>query len=214
METPTVNVLFVDIGNVLLTNGWDRVSRRRAAEKFALDIDEMNERHHLTFDTYEAGKLALDDYLRRTVFYTDRPFTPQDFKAFMLDQSRPLPDMLNLVRGLKARYHLKVVAVSNEGRELTVHRIRTFDLGAIIDFFISSCFVGLRKPDADMYRLALNCTQAATEKVLYIDDRRLFVDVGRGLGIRGIHHRGFAETRAALETEGLILKEKKGGHND
>ena len=90
METPTINVLFVDIGNVLLTNGWDRVSRRRAAEKFALDIDEMNERHHLTFDTYEAGKLALDDYLRRTVFYTDRPFTPQDFKAFMLDQSQTL----------------------------------------------------------------------------------------------------------------------------
>ncbi|MGA8281058.1 MAG: hypothetical protein WB853_09200, partial [Desulfobacterales bacterium] len=107
METPTINVLFVDIGNVLLTNGWDRVSRRRAAEKFALDIDEMNERHHLTFDTYEAGKLALDDYLRRTVFYTDRPFTPQDFKAFMLDQSQPLPDMLKLIRGLKARYHLK-----------------------------------------------------------------------------------------------------------
>jgi putative hydrolase of the HAD superfamily len=205
MESPTVNVLFVDIGNVLLTNGWDHVSRRRAAEKFALDIDEMNERHHLTFDTYEAGKLDLDDYLRRTVFYTDRSFTLQDFKAFMFDQSQTLSDMLNLVRELKARYHLKIVAVSNEGRELTVHRIRTFDLGAVIDFFISSCFVGLRKPDADMYRMALNCAQAAPEKVLYIDDRSLFVDVARELGIRGIHHRGYAQTRAALEAEGLIL---------
>ena len=205
METPTVKVLFVDIGNVLLTNGWDHVSRRRAAEKFAIDIDEMNERHHLTFDTYEAGKLDLDDYLRRTVFYTDRSFTLQDFKAFMFDQSQTLSDMLNLVRELKARYHLKIVAVSNEGRELTVHRIRTFDLGAVIDFFISSCFVGLRKPDADMYRMALNCAQAAPEKVLYIDDRSLFVDVARGLGIRGIHHRGYAQTRAALEAEGLIL---------
>jgi putative hydrolase of the HAD superfamily len=205
MESPTVNVLFVDIGNVLLTNGWDHVSRRRAAEKFALDIDEMNERHHLTFDTYEAGKLDLDDYLRRTVFYTDRSFTLQDFKAFMFDQSQTLSDMLNLVRELKARYHLKIVAVSNEGRELTVHRIRTFDLGAVIDFFISSCFVGLRKPDADMYRMALNCAQAAPEKVLYIDDRSLFVDVARELGIRGIHHRGYTQTRAALEAEGLIL---------
>lgn len=205
METPTVDVLFVDIGNVLLTNGWDRVSRRRAAKKFALDIDEMDERHHLTFDTYEAGKLVLDDYLRRTVFYTDRPFTLRDFKAFMFDQSQPLPDMLNMVRELKARYHLKIVAVSNEGRELTIHRIQTFELGTMIDFFISSCFVGLRKPDADIYHMALNCAQAAPEKVLYIDDRRLFVDVARGLGIRGIHHRNYEETRAALATEGLTL---------
>ncbi len=206
METPTVNVLFVDIGNVLLTNGWDRVSRRRAAEKFALDIDEMDERHHLTFDTYESGKLTLDEYLRRTVFYADRPFTPQDFKDFMLSQSRPLPAMLTLIRGLKTHYHLKVVAVSNEGLELTRHRIRTFELGKIIDFFISSCFVGLRKPDADMYHLALNCAQAAVDSVLYLDDRRLFVEVARGLGIRGIHHRNYEETRAALAAEGLTLR--------
>jgi putative hydrolase of the HAD superfamily len=207
METSTVRTLFVDIGNVLLSNGWDRVSRQRAADKFALDIDEINDRHHLCFDTYEAGKLTLAEYLQRTVFYTERPFTPQDFQAFMWAQSKPLPEMLNLVRRLKATYRLKVVAVSNEGRELTLHRIRTFDLGAIIDFFISSCFVGLRKPDADIYRLALNCAQVPADQVLYIDDRRLFVEVARGLGIRGVHHRAYAETRVALEANGLILEE-------
>ncbi|MFZ1202374.1 MAG: HAD family phosphatase [Desulfobacterales bacterium] len=205
MSTESISTLFVDIGNVLLSNGWDRVSRKRAADKFKLDLDEMNDRHHMTFDTYEAGKTSLDEYLQRAVFYTERLFTPREFKDFMLAQSQPMPEMLALVRDLKARYHLKVVAVSNEGRELTEHRIRKFNLGAIIDFFVSSCFVGLRKPDANIYRLALNCAQTPAQQVLYIDDRRLFIEVALGLGIHGVHHLGYDQTRAALEANGLIL---------
>ncbi|MFZ0610984.1 MAG: HAD family phosphatase [Desulfobacterales bacterium] len=205
MAPPPITTLFVDIGNVLLTNGWDRNSRQRAAETFGLDIEEMNDRHHMAFDTYEAGKSALDEYLQRTVFYTERPFSVRDFKEFMLAQSKPLPEMLALIRDLKDRYRLKVVAVSNEGRELTEHRIRTFNLASVIDFFMSSCFVGLRKPDAEIYRLALNCAQAPAGQVLYIDDRRLFIEVALGLGIHGVHHLGYEQTRAALEANGLTL---------
>ena len=86
-----ITTLFLDIGGVLLTNGWDRNIRIRAAEKFGLDQDEMNERHHLTFDTYEEGKLSLDEYLHRVVFYQDRSFSPEEFKAFMYAQSQPFP---------------------------------------------------------------------------------------------------------------------------
>jgi putative hydrolase of the HAD superfamily len=66
-----IKAVFLDIGNVLLTNGWDRRLRREAAEKFGLDHEEMNERHHLTFDTYEEGKLSLEEYLTRVVFYEE-----------------------------------------------------------------------------------------------------------------------------------------------
>jgi hypothetical protein len=57
--------LFVDLGGVLLTNGWDHTARKRAGKKFNLDYAEMEERHDQTFDTYEEGKLTLDEYLRR-----------------------------------------------------------------------------------------------------------------------------------------------------
>jgi putative hydrolase of the HAD superfamily len=203
MAAGSITTLFLDIGGVLLTNGWDRAARQRAAEAFELDFDEVNERHHLTFDTYEVGKLSLDEYLDRVIFCRERPFTREAFKAFMAAQSQPCPEMIELVRDLKARYGLKVAAVSNEGRELTVHRIQTFELGAFIDFFIASCFVHYRKPDADMYRIALDIAQAQPGQVAYIDDRAMFVEVAASLGIRGVHHTGYETTRAALQGMGL-----------
>lgn len=204
-QSESITTLFLDIGGVLLTNGWDRHARRRAADAFGLDYAEMDERHHLTFDTYEEGKLSLDDYLRRVVFYKERTFSPEEFKAFMFDQSQPLPQALDLLRTLKARNRLKIAAVSNEGRELTTYRIRRFGLGSLVDFFISSCFVHYRKPDADIYRVALDISQSEPGQVVYIDDRPMFVQVARDLGIHGIHHTAVSSTRRQLASLGLAL---------
>ena len=201
-----ITTLFLDIGGVLLTNGWDRAARKRAAENFNLDLDELNERHHLTFDTYEEGKLSLEAYLDRVVFYQERSFSKEDFRRFMFDQSRPYQDMIDLIYEIRRNYGLKVAAVSNEGRELTVYRIKKFRLGELMDFFVSSCFVHYRKPDEDIYRIALDMSQTSPERVAYIDDRALFVEVAKGLGICGIQHEGYASTRERLAEFGLSLK--------
>ena len=200
-----ITTLFLDIGGVLLTNGWDRGIRILASEKFDLDYEEMDERHHLTFDTYEEGKLSLDEYLNRVVFYQNRSFSRDDFKTFMFAQSQPFPEMIELMRGLKNQYGLQVAAVSNEGRELTTYRVQQFRLGTFIDFFISSCFVHYRKPDADLYHIALDIAQVSPEQVVYIDDRAMFVEVAQGLGVKGIIHTGHEATRKALEGLGLSL---------
>jgi putative hydrolase of the HAD superfamily len=200
-----VTTLFLDIGGVLLTNAWDRPMRKRAAEIYHLDYEEMNERHHLTFDTYEEGKLSLDEYLNRVVFYEQRPFTPEDFRNFMFQQTKPFPEMVELIRKVKKEHGLKVVAVSNEGRELTEYRVDKFRLGDIMDSFVVSSFVHFRKPDADIYRIALDIAQVRPSDVLYIEDRSMFVEVAGALGIKGIRHIGFEETKTALESFGLKL---------
>jgi len=187
----SISTLFLDIGGVLLTNGWDHNMRQKAAETFGLDYAEMNERHHLTFDTYEEGKLSLYEYLQRVIFYQERPFSLEEFKAFMFEQSQPYQEMMHLV--------------CNEGRELTVYRIAEFDLGSFIDFFIASCFVHYRKPDEDIYRMALDVAQVPPEQVVYIEDRPMFVEVAQGLGIRGIVHKDLKSTQAALKSFGLAL---------
>jgi putative hydrolase of the HAD superfamily len=199
-----ITTLFLDIGGVLLTNGWDRGIRTHAAEKFGLDYEEMNERHHLTFDTYEEGKLTLDQYLNRVVFYQERPFSREEFKKFMYSQSQSFPDMIELMCGLKARYGLQIAAISNEGRELTVYRVQQFQLRSFIDFFVSSCFVHYRKPDEDIYRIALDIAQVRPEQVVYIDDRPMFVEVAQGLDINGIIHTGYEATQTALKKMSLI----------
>jgi putative hydrolase of the HAD superfamily len=203
MSTSTIKALFLDIGGVLLTNGWDGSMRKRAAETFALDHAEMDERHHLTFDTYEEGKLSLDEYLQRVVFYEQRPFTPDDFKQFMFAQSQPYPEMIELVKRLKARYNLKIATVSNEGRELTLYRLHHFGLTDFVDFFVSSCFVHYRKPDADIYRIALDIGQIEPDAIVYVDDRPLFVDIANSLGMHGLHHKDYATTKQAMAGWGL-----------
>jgi putative hydrolase of the HAD superfamily len=198
-----IQALFLDLGGVMLTNGWDRAMRERAAQEFGLDLEEVNERHHLTFDTYEIGKLNLDEYLDRVIFYEPRRFGREQFKAFMFAQSRHFPEMIELIRRLKEEYCFRVAAVSNEGRELAVYRIQKFDLQEFIDFFIISSFVHFRKPDADIFRLALDVAQVSADHVAYLEDRAMFVQVAQDLGLRAIRHTDYASTRKQLQELGL-----------
>jgi putative hydrolase of the HAD superfamily len=205
MPSQPITAIFTDIGGVLLTNGWDRKARQLTCETFKLDYDEVNERHHLTFDTYEEGKLTLDEYLDRVIFYEAQPFQREEFKTFMYARSQPYPDMLDLLRKIKDRYGLRVAAVSNEGRELMQHRIDTYALSEVIDFFVVSAYVHFRKPDPDIYRVALDIAQAPVGQVAYLEDREMFVDIAAGLGLKAIHHTDLASTRAALAALGLKL---------
>ncbi len=203
IRTSPITTLFLDIGGVLLTDGWDHNARKRAAANFKLELAEMNDRHHLTFETYEEGKLSLEEYLGLVVFYKKRPFTQAQFRRFMFAQSKPYPEMIELVRGLKARYGLKIVVVSNEARELNEYRIGKFKLNGFVDSFISSSFVHVRKPDADIFRLALDIAQVPARKVVYIENTPMFVQIADGLGIRSILHTDYQSTCAKLASFGL-----------
>ena len=198
-----ITCIFLDIGGVLLTNGWDHLARRRAAKHFKLQWTEMEDRHNLNFATYEEGKLTLEEYLGRVVFYEKRPFTRAQFRDFMFAQSKPYPEMIDLFAQLKVRYGLKIAVVSNEARELNAYRIRKFKLDRLVDDFVSSCFVHIRKPDTDIFRLALDISQASARKVVYIDNTPMFVQIAEGLGIRSILHTDFKSTCAKLASLGL-----------
>ena len=199
-----IKTLFTDVGGVLLTNGWGNASRKLAADKFGLDLKESESRHHLTFDTYEVGKITLDEYLQRTVFYMPRTFTIGEFRDFMFGQSQPYPEMLDLVRRLKATGR-NIVVVSNEGRELTEYRIKTFKMAEFADFFVSSCFVHFRKPDRDIFQMAIDLAQANPAESVYLDDRQMFVEVAAGLGLQAIRHTDYESTRVALAGLGVVV---------
>ena len=198
-----ITTLFLDVGGVLLNNGWDHHARRRVARHFNLEWAEMEERHRLTFETHEEGKLTFEEYLGRVVFYQKRPFTRAQFRCSMCAQSKPYPEMIALIAQLKTRYGLKIAVVSNEAREVNAYRIRKFKLAGFVDSFISSCFVGLRKPDADIFRLALDISQTPARQVLYIENTPMFVQVAEGLGIRSILRTDYRSTCAKLASLGF-----------
>jgi len=202
-DSNLITTLFLDIGDVLLSNGWGHESRQAAAKAFDLDYGEMQSRHKLLMATVEEGKVTLNEYLNKVILYKERPFTPEKFQEFMFSQTTPDKEMIALMRRLKERYHLKIVAINNEARELNDYRINKFQLNQFVDFFISSCFVHLRKPDADIFRLALDIAHVLPENALYIDDTQMFVDIARNLGIRSITHLDYVSTLAELASWGL-----------
>jgi len=200
--------LFVDIGGVLLTNGWDHHARKRAAAYFKFDYAAMEVRHQMNFAVLEEGRLTLDEYLYRVVFNEKQPFSRREFRAFMFAQSKPYSKMLALVARIKRQYGLKIAVVSNESLELNTYRIRRFGLAKFVDSFISSCYVGLRKPDANIFRLALDIAQTPAHQVLYIENTPMFVQIAEGLGIGSILHTEYKSTRAQLFSLGLVERDR------
>ena len=200
--------LFLDIGGVLLTDGWGHAHRALAARTFDLKLEDLEQRHRQAFDTFEVGRLSLDDYLNLVVFHRKRPFTRTRFQAFMFAQSKPHQGMIDLIRRLKSRYGVKIVVVSNEGRELNAHRVRRFGLYEFVDFFISSCFVHLRKPDPEIFRLALDCAQVTIRETIFIDNSPLHIEAAKQVGIRGILHVDHESTAEQLALLGLSDDER------
>jgi putative hydrolase of the HAD superfamily len=204
-EKSTIRALFLDVGGVLLSNAWDDAGLQRAARDFKLDLAELRARHAQVHEAFELGKIALADYMRLAVFHEPRDFGEKDFADYMYAQSQPLPGMIELFAGLKSKYHLKVVIVSNEGRELMDYRVAQFGLASLAEVFVVSCSLHLRKPDPEFYRVALDISRVPASQTLYVDDRALLIEAGREMGLRVIQHLSLDVTSAALAAYDLRL---------
>ncbi len=202
---PEITTLFWDVGGVILTNGWDRVSRQQAVQQFGLDLEDFQDRHELTFPAYEIGQIGLEEYLDRTIFFCSRGFSREQFKSFMFAQSKGHPDVLAILDRIARSGKYLQGTINNEGLELNQFRIQRFGLRKSLSVFISSCFVGVRKPDEGIYRIALRITQRAPEECLFIDDRPLNLECARRLGMRVIEHRIASQLEAEVLQNGVGL---------
>jgi putative hydrolase of the HAD superfamily len=202
---PGPTALFWDVGGVLLTNGWDRTARRKAAEQFKLDWEEFEDRHELVVSAFEKGQLGLEAYLGRAVFYRPRDFSPEEFKKFMLAQSELLPDTLAIIERLARSKQYLLGTINNESLELNLYRIERFGLRRYFDVFFSSCFLGVKKPDAAIYRLALQLTQCAPGEFVFVDDRPLNLECAREMGIRTIHFQSAPQLERDLRELSIEL---------
>ena len=201
---PQTRVLLFDVGGVLATNGWDRAARHRAAEAFGFDVEEFQDRHEFVSHDFETGRLDLSGYLDRTLFYRERPFHRDDFVEFMKGQTEPFSDSLAIVDELAATDQYLLATLNNESRELNEHRIETLGLSESFSMFLSSCYLGVSKPEPEIYRIAIDVTQHSPDECLFIDDRSLNLECATRAGMRTIHFTDAAGLRADLAKEGVL----------
>lgn len=200
---PEIHAIFWDVGGVLLTNAWDHTERAAALEHFHLDEEDFRARHEMVVSSFEQGKISLDEYLDRTVFCRDRSFTRDQFRDYMFSLSRPIPEVLTFARVLADSNKYFMGTINNESRELNLYRIQKFGLRAIFRLFISSCFVGLRKPETGIYRLAIEITQINPEQCCFIDDRALNLECAAKLGMHTIQMKTLEQLQEDLGKLGV-----------
>jgi putative hydrolase of the HAD superfamily len=198
-----IRAIFWDIGGVLLTNAWDHNERAQAIERFHLDPADFQSRHETLVSPFERGKITLDEYLDRTVFYREQPFTRAAFRDYMLSLSKPFPDVLEFAQALSTSGKYFMATINNESRELNYDRIEKFGLRKTFRLFVSSCFVGLRKPESEIYRMALELTQFPADECCFIDDRAQNLEPAAKLGMHTIEMKGLEGLRAALAKLGV-----------
>jgi putative hydrolase of the HAD superfamily len=195
--------IFFDIGGVLLTDGWGHESRRAAAKQFGLDWDEYADRHEKVGHQIETNRMALDQYLERTIFYRPREFSREEFREFIFSQSQAKPDSLAIVAQLAASKKYFLATINNEILELNLYRLEHFALRSFFVAFFSSCFLGLRKPDEAIYQLALQVSQRRPQECIFIDDREVNLECPRELGLETIHFRDATGLRSELSRKGV-----------
>jgi len=201
---PAIRAIFWDVGGVLLTNAWDHVQRMTTLDHFHLDEAEFHDRHEMVVSSFERGKITLDEYLDRTVFYRERSFSREAFKEFMFSLSQPVPEVLDLARKLAASGKYFMGTINNESRELNLYRIEKNGLRNIFSVFVSSCFVGMRKPESDIYRTALEITQISAAECCFIDDRALNLECATKLGMQTIQMQNVEQLQRSLASLGVI----------
>jgi len=202
-DVAEITTLFWDIGGVILTNGWDRVSRREAADKFRLDWEEFQDRHELSFPAFDSGHISLNEYLDRAVFYRPRPFTREEFTAFMFAQSKEFPESRAILAAAARSKKYFIGAINNEPLELNQYRIEAFHLRRDFAVFFSSCYVHSRKPEELIFRVALEVTQRPPDQCVFIDDRPLNLESPRRLGMNVIHYQDPEQLRSELGNCGV-----------
>ena len=207
MDLARISVLFWDVGGVLLSNAWDHEQRQQTLEQFGLndeDEAEFESRHEMLVSSFERGKISLQDYLERAIFYRPRPFTIEAFTQHMFSLSQPHPDTLRLAKELAGSGRYLMSTLNNESKELNLFRIQSFGLREIFSLFVSSCFVGLRKPEEGIYRLALEITQRPPEECCFVDDRPLNLDSASKLGMHVIQMKDAEQLHRELQTLGVV----------
>ncbi|MES2419380.1 MAG: HAD-IA family hydrolase [Bacteroidota bacterium] len=194
-----IKILFLDIGGVVLSDGWNYTARMEAVEKFGLEPGQFQKDHSVAFPLFENGKLSLDQYLDSVIFNIDRSFSKEAFSDFMFAKSTPLPLFLPWLIEWKKRNTVKIFSINNEGKEFNDYRIKKFGLHHCFDAFISSCEVGFSKPDPSIFKLALGIVQEEPQHCLYFDDRAIHVAIAKKMGINAFVHQDFEQSKIILE---------------
>jgi putative hydrolase of the HAD superfamily len=157
----------------------------------------------------ERGRLAESDFLEglRSELETDLGHKPEmhGFKEIYFDALDRNEPMIELMRTLQAR-GLRMALLTNNVREWEPLWRTMLPVDEIFELVVDSAFVGMRKPEPEIYALTLerlrereDLGDLAPGQCLFIDDVEVNVDAARELGIAAVHFRNNDQAISEIE---------------
>ncbi|MBS1988866.1 MAG: HAD-IA family hydrolase [Cyanobacteria bacterium SZAS LIN-3] len=200
-----ITTIFFDVGGVLLNDGWNHISRKNAADEFGLNFEELENKHAPLADDLDTGKLSVNEYIDKAIFYQPRKFSKSDFYQFMKEQSVAKEDSIALAATLAAQKKYLMATINNESTDLNNFRIEKFKLAPYFSAFFSSCFMGLKKPDQAIFDRVLSITQKKAPETVFIDDRENNLVAPRSLRMNTIRFESVQQVTKELAELGVII---------
>jgi putative hydrolase of the HAD superfamily len=198
-----IDAVIFDLGNVLIS-----VNEQRAIDRFATRTGKTSaEVQAYLLATPHATELALGKMTKRQfhrVVSHDLGF-PGDYEEFALIYAyifEPIPPMIELAQRLA--YRRPRILLSNTNVIHAEFFLERYPWINEFDGVILSHEVGLLKPTAAIYELAVKQTGLTAERVVFIDDLSANVDGARAAGLQAIHHQSSEQTRAELTKLGVL----------
>lgn len=196
--------LIFDYDGVMTFNENRSEDYARAAQALDLSVEELYQRLWETdgWQRVKRGQIGEAEFWRAALPLVgleaaDDPYGPL---AFLIEE-RIDPAMLDLTRRLKPHYQLALLSNATLGYE---PRWQTFELHTIFDVMINSARVGLAKPEAEIYHLALELLGRQPGECLFIDDKPRNTIAAEALGIPSIVFTNAARLEAELARRGIL----------
>jgi putative hydrolase of the HAD superfamily len=154
----------------------------------------------------ETGRLSEHDFLARlsAALSEDlgRPVELHGFGEAYFAELKPNEPMLDHMRELRERGY-RMALLTNNVREWQPLWRPVLPIDEIFEVLVDSGFVGMRKPDPEIYELTLERLDLPAAACLFLDDTEVNCDAARALGMAAVHFRdteqALAEMSAALD---------------
>jgi putative hydrolase of the HAD superfamily len=198
-------ILVLDIGGVVYRAWPDEAFHVRWAARCGCDAPTLQQRFYEGEDWLlaELGRISAAENIARLAGRLGVDARLAREMVFEGWASRPDEILGSLVTQLRAA-GVTVAALTNNTSTETELMARP-ELARLFDLAISSADVGLRKPDAAMYRHAEARLGASGESLVFVDDVEANVEAARALGWRGVWFRSteqaIGEIEAAFKTK-------------
>ncbi|MDQ6749480.1 MAG: HAD family phosphatase [Actinomycetota bacterium] len=150
----------------------------------------------------ETGRLSEAEFLARLGAELSgelgRDIELHGFGEAYFAQLQPNQAMIEYMRGLRERGY-RMAILTNNVREWEPLWRPKLPVDEIFELVVDSGFVGMRKPDAEIYELTLQRLELPAQDCLFVDDTEVNCDAARALGLTAVHFRSNEQAIAEIE---------------